>query len=1104
MKSILIISLLLLSSSVNAQKEYKQMMEDLTINFYDVCRKAESYFATHDKGKGSGWKGYQRWKNANEYKYYPSGNRNGINPLFAEQQLKAFRFNNPQPKDLYSNGWNELGPRRIDSISDQYSVGLGRIEDHYVNPSNPDQMYVGSRSGGFWSTNDGGLNWNGGSTDYLIATGVNTIAVSPTNSDSILINLQNARNEYSHGIYRSTDGGVNWVESNFNPTNVGFGGFGNNFRISVIKYHPRVPNLIFIGTNEGIYRSDDNLATWTVMLGQRDISQIEFHPTNDDIIYMYDDYYWGNIHDYVIRTEDQGISYTISNVITANADNRSVHLSVSNDCASCVYFASDNGVWKSTNDGVDFTFMSNPPQGCGGFAVNDQDTSMMIYGYVDLEASSNGGQTFTQKTFWSLGNTNGAGSGHQNSFETSTNYIHADLHPAKCVNGIFYVGTDGFFSRSVDNGTTWEMLSQGVGTRENYNLGVSQSNHYTSISGSQDNGTSIKKEDTWLEYYGADGMEGIIHPLNDTWMIGSLQYGGRLKTTDGGLSNVGATPGGSEDGGWEAPLTYDPNNQMKVYDFRETIYMSEDFGVSWNAIGTPSSFTGTIDESAIAENNSDIIVISKGDKIDKSIDGGVTFASIKNQLPNHSIRDIAFDPNNDNVMIVVNGSYQANNQKVYITDDGGSNWYSITNNLGDIPVLSVVIDHSDSSYIYLGTEVGVYMKSMSSSVWVPYNQELPNVAVRELEIVNGSNTLKAATWGRGLWEFSLKDRLSFPAIVKTRITDLPTLSLPVENVDQFVTSVVSYDGVLSSVYVKWSIDNPVFDVTINMTNTADSTWVSDTPFTSQPFGTKIYFKVFAVGSEGDTTETYKFMYTVREQTHCLGSGTMSYQGNITLVDFNAINNPTGKTQPYTDYTSTDYTTVRLDDPYSLTVNLNTDNGNYTYYATAWIDWNQDLDFDDAGEEYQLGTVTNSSDMATDLSPFSITIPSTAALGATKMRVVCNYNGYQNDPCATGYDGEVEDYRLNVVIDDVGITENNSLEGVMIHPNPTESIVYIELNEVVNQSNLKVVNSIGKEVQCGVRELGDRIEVDLSGNSNGIYYLKLKLEGQSKTFKLVKI
>ena len=53
---------------------------------------------------------------------------------------------------------------------------------------------------------------------------------------------------------------------------------------------------------------------------------------------------------------------------------------------------------------------------------------------------------------------------------------------------------------------------------------------------------------------------------------------------------------------------------------------------------------------------------------------------------------------------------------------------------------------------------------MSDTTWRLYNELLPNATVRDLEIHNGSNTLKAATWGRGLWEVDLIDRLSYPKI----------------------------------------------------------------------------------------------------------------------------------------------------------------------------------------------------------------------------------------------------------------------------------------------------------------------------------------------------
>ena len=64
---------ILLASFSYSQELYKVMMEDPTYNFYEVCKEADKYFESHGKGKGSGYKGYQRWRNENESKYtrYP-------------------------------------------------------------------------------------------------------------------------------------------------------------------------------------------------------------------------------------------------------------------------------------------------------------------------------------------------------------------------------------------------------------------------------------------------------------------------------------------------------------------------------------------------------------------------------------------------------------------------------------------------------------------------------------------------------------------------------------------------------------------------------------------------------------------------------------------------------------------------------------------------------------------------------------------------------------------------------------------------------------------------------------------------------------------------
>ncbi len=849
------LTLFFLSHFYSYGQKYKEMMNNPVYNFYEVVEEGEKYFKDRDKGKGSGWKGFQRWIANNEYKYFPSGDRSTIDPYFTQNAYLTFLQQNPIQKDLFNNGWEELGPNVMGQITEHYSAGIGRVESFYVNPNNDQILYLGSRSGGFWKSIDGGATWQGTTTDFLTATGVNAIAVSPTNSDSILINVRNSDNGTTHGIFRSVDAGATWQITDFNPNNIGWGGLGSNRKIYTLNYHPTIPNLIFIGTSEGLFRSDDNLVSWTNPIISHDFTGFAFHPTNPLIIYATA----RNVSDRVYISQDGGLTFSFT-LLPANSGAR-VKLSTSTDCPDCIYAASGSGVYKSTDNGATFTMISVPPTGADGFFVNDIDTSKFLIGALEAFVSEDGGNAFVQVTNWSLGNTNGAGVDFQTSYNNSTDYIHADLRNAGSVNGVYYVCTDGFLVKSTDNGYNWEILSEGAGIRENYRIGVSQSNHYKTICGSQDNGTSLKIENDWMEIFGADGMEGIIHPINPNWMIGSYQFGGRIRSKNGGATVIYVTPP-NQNGDWIAPLFFDPNDQMTVYSCGENLYVSNNFGDSWVNIGSPG-FVGEITNAAIAENDSKIIVASRNQMIEKSTDGGVTWQNIKNNLPSNYITSIAFDPNDDDVIVVTYGQYNSSSNKIFITTNGGAFWTNITYNLGSLPCLSVVVDHSDASNIYVGTEIGVYTKTMDATTWTFYNTDLPNVAVEELEIVWGTNTLRAATWGRGLWEFSTVGRKSYPAILKTYLTDAVTTITPKEDVNQFVTSEIQYDNILSSVFVKWSANQPSLDNVITMSNSTGNNWVSNSPIPSFSEGTKMFFKVFAVGTTGDTTETYKFQYTVR-------------------------------------------------------------------------------------------------------------------------------------------------------------------------------------------------------------------------------------------------
>ncbi|MDP2162177.1 MAG: GEVED domain-containing protein [Flavobacterium sp.] len=134
---------------------------------------------------------------------------------------------------------------------------------------------------------------------------------------------------------------------------------------------------------------------------------------------------------------------------------------------------------------------------------------------------------------------------------------------------------------------------------------------------------------------------------------------------------------------------------------------------------------------------------------------------------------------------------------------------------------------------------------------------------------------------------------------------------------------------------------------------------------------------------------------------------------ITQVQFNTINQSSSGNPSYTDFTAVS-TTVLINQTYNLTVNVDTDG--FQTYTKAWIDWNRDGDFNDSGEEYDLGDTYGAATLASN-SPLSIYVPANAVPGNTRMRIATQYFFDDSDvilaPCGTYNYSEVEDYTINI-------------------------------------------------------------------------------------------
>jgi|CXWL01.1.fsa_nt_gi uncharacterized repeat protein (TIGR01451 family) len=99
---------------------------------------------------------------------------------------------------------------------------------------------------------------------------------------------------------------------------------------------------------------------------------------------------------------------------------------------------------------------------------------------------------------------------------------------------------------------------------------------------------------------------------------------------------------------------------------------------------------------------------------------------------------------------------------------------------------------------------------------------------------------------------------------------------------------------------------------------------------------------------------------------------------------------------------------------SVSIDVDAAAGTGTCFLSAWVDWNHDGDFADAGESIASGLAIASGGTA-NLTP---TVPAGAVPGFTYSRFRCASAAVAS-PTGTAPDGEVEDYRIAVVGTDLG-------------------------------------------------------------------------------------
>jgi PKD repeat protein len=557
-----------------------------------------------------------------------------------------------------------------------------------------------------------------------------------------------AGDTYSIGVLKSTNGGMTWTSTGLTWTT------SQARLIRKILINPNNTQIITVATNVGIYRSTNGGTTFTTTSVTNSVRDLEQKPNNPNILYACGTRFW--------RSLDAGATWTqITTGLPANTAVDRLAIAVTPADTNYIYMIASSatnsgmqGFYRSTNGGTSFTQVTfTSPANLLGWASNGNDAAAGGQGWYDLAIAASpldknevvvGGvnvwRTTNGGTSWTI-------YGHWTG--TGAPYIHADIHDLLYTpSGVLYSGNDGgvFYRTS----TTWVDVTANMNIAQIYRVGLSASNASLMITGHQDNGTN-RYNGTWSEVMGGDGMDCFIDRTNNQVMYGS-QYSGSLNRSTNGGAGWTAITSGLPGGPWVTSWHQDPSVANTIYVGEDKMYKSTNQGTTWTGL---AAMTGTADvvEFALAPNNNQVIYVIKGNALFKTINGGTSWTTITGTLPVGSAQMtyLAVDPTDANNVFVTFSGYSAGN-KVFVSTNGGTSWTNISTGIPNLPVNCIVYQPGSSDGIYVGCDVGVYYRDNSNTTWSAYNTGLPNAPVFDLEIYQPTLKLRAATYGRGVWE----------------------------------------------------------------------------------------------------------------------------------------------------------------------------------------------------------------------------------------------------------------------------------------------------------------------------------------------------------------
>jgi sugar lactone lactonase YvrE len=653
-----------------------------------------------------------------------------------------------------------------------------------MDPKNSKVIYAGTgegyfaidnvRGAGIFKTEDAGATWkrlestaNNANFHY-----VNDLVISSSDSRRMYAATRT-------GVWQTLDGGESWARV-LNPR-ASFGSgtvTGGCLDLAIRTDLPADYVFASCGTFEQstVYLNKDAagaVSTWTSVLTETGMGRtsLAIAPSDQKVIYAvasaYQDSDYPDALYAVFRSASGGESGSWTAQVR-NSDANKLNTSI----LSSPRFA------LATSCGID---LSDDYFGQGWYdnvvAVDPLDANRVWVGGIDLFRSDDGGAN------WGIAS---------NAYIEQKFLVHPDhhaivFHPKYdgAGNQIMYVGNDGGVYRT-DNarggvatgakaacsneviGVNWVSLNNDYGVTQFYH-GSPYPDGRSYLGGTQDNGTlrGTDEEGTnsWRLINGGDGGYVAVDQRRPNVLYSEFTGITIRKSTDAGKSFSSAVFGIADGGSFINPYVMDPSESQRLYTGGDYLWRTSNGASNWSRASALTAGVGKVTAIAVSPTDSNYALAGMSDGY--LLLTNVALISGPQTVWNGSrprggyVSSVAFDPTNREIVYATYSTFGG--AHVWRSVDGGANWSALDGSgvgaLPDLPVHSIVIDPGNTSRLYIGTDLGVFVSQNGGASWAVENTGFANVVTEALAVnVNdGVTTLFAFTHGRGAWRVTLNN-----------------------------------------------------------------------------------------------------------------------------------------------------------------------------------------------------------------------------------------------------------------------------------------------------------------------------------------------------------